>query len=125
MLRQNIKYGELVGNHEVNLYLNGKEHHFDFYHRKNNQHSFLIPRTHFSIFEKDLKQFNLSIVFKSEGKFLIFEPLFDNSPVQFDIYENVWRFENYFEFKVIGKARTMNEVDIRDLRINTILENEI
>ena len=75
MLRQNIKYGELVGNHEVNLYLNGKEHHFDFYHRKNNQHSFLIPRTHFSIFEKDLKQFNLSIVFKSEGKFLIFELL--------------------------------------------------
>ena len=118
MLRQNIKYGD-----EVNLYLNGKEHHFDFYHRKNNQHSFLIPRTHFSIFEKDLKQFNLSIVFKSEGKFLIFDPVFDN--LYFDIYENVWRFENYFEFKVIGKARTMNEVDIRDLRINTILENEI
>ena len=74
MFRQNIKYGD-----GVNLYLNGKEHHFSYYMNKHNQHSFLIPKTHFSIFERDLKQFNLNIVFKSEGKILIFESLFDNT----------------------------------------------
>jgi hypothetical protein len=120
MLRKNIKYGD-----GVNLYLNGRGHHYSFYAYKHNQHSFLIPRTHFSIFENDFKQFYLNIVFKSDGKFYIFEQLFDDSLVQFDIYENIRNYENYFEFKVIGKAKTMDEVDIRDFRINTILENEI
>jgi hypothetical protein len=38
---------------------------------------------------------------------------------------NIRNYENYFEFKVTGKAKTMDEVDIRDFKINTILENEI
>lgn len=120
MLRQNI-----IQRDESNIFLNGRPHHFSFYRNKFHVHSFLIPKTHFNIFEIDLKQIDLTITFKSEGKFFVLEPTFDNAQVFYDIYENVWQYDNYFEFKVTGKARTMDEIDIRDFRINTILENEI
>jgi len=120
MLRRNIKYSN-----EINLYLNGKEYSYKFHSDKFNTQHFLIPRTHLNLFEKDLKQIPLSIVYKSEGKFYCFEPLYPNSVVDFNFYENIWGYEDYFEFKVSGKSKLMDEVDIRDFRINTILENEI
>lgn len=55
----------------ANLFLNGRKHHFDFYQSGFNTHSFLITKTHFSIFENDLKQFDLNIVFKNKDKFSI------------------------------------------------------
>jgi hypothetical protein len=120
MLRRNIKYSN-----EINLYLNGKAYSYQFHSDRINTQHFLIPRTHLHLFEKDLKQIPLSIVYKSEGKFYGFEPHFPNSVVDFAFFENVWGYENYFEFKVTGKSKLMDEVDIRDLKINTILENEI
>jgi len=120
MLRRNIKYSN-----EINLYLNGKEYSYHYHSDKFTTQHFLIPRTHLHLFEKDLKQTPLSIVYKSEDKFYCFEPIYPNSVVDFNFYENVWGYENYFEFKVTGKNRLMDEVDIRDFKINTILENKI
>ena len=71
MLRQDIKYGN-----DINLYLNGIGHSYQFFHKTtSNHHSFLIPRTHYNLFTKDLEQKDLSVSFKSEGKFYIFDEI--------------------------------------------------
>lgn len=120
MLRTNQIFGK-----GINLYLNGKGYSYLKFSSRF-VHSFLIPKTHYNLFLEDLKQFNLTItalVSERDGdKWYTFIP---NDLEFFQIFEDVYLHENYFEFKVTGKKKLMDEVDIRDFRINTILENKI
>jgi hypothetical protein len=121
MLRTNQIFGK-----GINLYLNGKGYSY-FKFSSRSMHSFLIPKTHYNLFVEDLKQFDLiitALVSERDGdKWYTFDRR--NDSTYFEIFEDVYLHENYFELRLTAMKRLMDEVDIRDFRINTILENEI
>jgi hypothetical protein len=90
-------------------------------------HSFLIPKTHYNLLIEDLNQLDLTITAllseRDGDKWYTFDRR--NDSTYFEIFEDVYLHENFFELRLTAKKRLMDEVDIRDFRINTILENEI
>jgi hypothetical protein len=116
MFRGNIIYGK-----DINIYLDGSPYHYYMYNNINQKHSFLIPRTHFELFIKDLEKFVIEVYFKIENNGDI---KWFKLPCSYTLYESVYRYENYFEFNLNGTRIQMDESDIRNLKIKTIL-NEI
>jgi hypothetical protein len=102
-------------NSNCNIFLNTKGYQYHYIVKKGGV-SFLIPRTHFEVFNQDLKQDRLSIIYKDKDIFYISGEI-DNIKV----YEDVYRFENYFEFKIHSKFIKMDQNDVRDFRIQQVL----
>ena len=123
MFKGNIIYGK-----DINIYLGGSAYHYFMYSANHptytglKKHSFLIPRTHFELFKKDLENFDIEVYFKIED---VDTKWYKLTCLYTTLYESVYRHEDYFEFTVNGQSVLMNESDMRDLKIKTILYNEI
>ena len=108
----------IESNDVINLYVNGKSHHYDsFYQSGRTGSCFLIPKTHLEKFINDLKTGNV-ILFRNSKKEWIMIEISDQS-----VHENVWRNEDHFEYVAWGEHNILDEVALRDIKLSFILED--
>ena len=113
-------------NDEYNIYINGEAFYYDHYYRSGEQSNFLIPHTHLDLFKKSMNR-GIDFVYKM------------NPPSNYDItnepkwirvshemhmiHEDVYRYENHFEYSIIGKTTILDEIELRDLKLRFLIEN--
>jgi len=113
-LYRDVTYG---GAGENNIYVNGRPHrYFALYPKGVGKMSFLIPKTHYESFVSDLSRGN-RITFNNKSGW------FDMRIESQSVHEDVWRYDNYFEYVCFGKGEKVDETILRDIKLSSIIDD--
>ena len=114
----------------ANLIINGHQHLYSSVQILPNKCSFLIPKTHLDVFRKDLTEGHFILFRKATGTYThntdgsinpIQEWCYLDDIESTEIFEDVYRYDNFFEFRVFGKNRLADKVISREMKLSILL----